>query len=169
MENNEIFIHKAFVVPAIEMHGDDEEDTRLLNDMLNAARAYLESFKWCHEIEKIYFGFGIGGIVAIFLFEIKNMAYPRDTFLWVVVGDLPPAYLVTDEAPDTPTALQLYIDLMREWVEAVKKGESVSELITVNAPTTKKYANMLQGRINYLEENVLPECREMLLSHPTVQ
>lgn len=43
--------------------------------------------------------------------------------LWVVAGDLPSAYLVTDAAPTATAtaALAIYCSLMQDWVEAVRE------------------------------------------------
>jgi hypothetical protein len=43
-----------------------------------------------------------------------------------------PAYMVTEQTPNPACALKAYIVLMRQWVEAVMKGESVEDLIPVN-------------------------------------
>jgi len=73
----------------------------------------------------------------------------------VIVGDLPSAYLVTDDAPTSEEALQADIELMDEWVEAVKQGKSVDDLIPVNAPATAAIAAMLESRLRFLQERVL--------------
>ena len=82
--------------------------------------------------------------------------------LWVVVGDLPPAYLVTDDVPDALCALRDYIGLMRRWVAAVKAGEPVVDLIPVNAPATLANAEALRIRLDSLEHNILQEYQERL-------
>ena len=48
----------------------------------------------------------IGGVVAVFLFRIDGPP-EVDPLLWVVVGDLPTAYLVTDDAPSPAIALDV--------------------------------------------------------------
>jgi hypothetical protein len=60
------------VVPIERMMGDDSEDTALLGQMLEDARDYLRSFSWCESIKSAYFGGGIGGILAIFLFHTSS-------------------------------------------------------------------------------------------------
>jgi hypothetical protein len=50
--------------------GDNREDTRLLKRMADEAREYLLSFRWCKEISKGWFGWGVGGVCAVFFFEI---------------------------------------------------------------------------------------------------
>jgi hypothetical protein len=94
------------------MAGEDSEDSHLLQRMAVEAENYLSSFAWCQSIESRYFGAGIGGIVGIFFFGIQSRRPDVDEWLWVVVGDLPPAYIVTDDC-DTPSeALDAYIGLM---------------------------------------------------------
>lgn len=123
------------------------------DSLLAEARNYLAKFKWCKEIRSFYIGGGVGGIYAVFLFEIENSASPDDDWLWVVVGDIPPAYLVANGGPRNPQeALLAYINLMGEWVAAVKKGEPVGHLIPVNVPPTPKYAEMLESRIAFLRD-----------------
>jgi hypothetical protein len=147
------------VVPATEIAGDGAKDTVLLKEMLAEASTYLSSFHWSSQIEQSYFGLGVGGIVAVFLFRVRPSEPNVDDWLWVVVGDLPPAYLVTDEAPNPACALKMYIGLMREWVKAVHEGQPTDELIPVNVDPTEEWANQLGGRLDFLE-------REVLSRHP---
>ena len=58
------------VVPTDEMRGDSESDTTLLKQMLAAGKTYLRSFRWCDSTVESYFGLGVGGVVAVFLFRI---------------------------------------------------------------------------------------------------
>jgi len=94
-------------------------DTALLREMHETATNYLESFKWCQRIEESYFGLGVGGIVAVLLMKIKLSQENVDELLWVVVRDLPPAYLVTHFAPDTASALRWLNGLMLQETEKV--------------------------------------------------
>src|SRR5262245_45603207 len=107
------------------MRGESEEETALLDGMRADAERFLGSSAWCGGVDESYFGLGVGGIVAIFLFRIRPAQAGVDEWLWVVTGDLPPAYLVTDQAPNPACALKTYIGLMREWVEAARSGRPV--------------------------------------------
>ena len=89
------------IVPVSQMIGEDEEETERLLQMESRARAFLSRFEWCASIRELYFGAGIGGIFAVFLAHITPSRPGIDEYLWVVVGDLPSAYLVMD-APPTP-------------------------------------------------------------------
>lgn len=93
----------------------------------------------------------------MFLINIEPSEPGVDDWLWVVVGDIPPAYLVTDNAPDPISALGAYNEVMQDWVDAVNQGQPVENLIPVNAPPTKEYATMLQSRLTFLKEQLLSD------------
>jgi hypothetical protein len=88
------------IVPLKQMAGDDEEDTALLCEMAENAETFLKSFSWCLAIRESFFGAGVGKIIAVFLFRISPARPDIDEWLWVIVGDLPPAYLVTECSKD---------------------------------------------------------------------
>jgi len=143
------------VVPISEMRGDSIKDRQLLHEMYVSAERFLCSFDWCDKVLQAFFGLGIGGVVAVFLFRIQPNQPSVDRMLWVVVGDLPPAYLVTDKSPTPQAALMNYILEMRRWIEAVRKGKSVDKAIPVNVPPTRLWARRLEKRLNSLEAAVL--------------
>jgi len=150
----------ASVTPVSKMKGYDAEDDLCLKQMHLEARRYLDSFKWCKSIQNEYFGFWIGGIIALFLFEIENTANPEDSLLWVTVGDLPTAYFVTDTANNPKEALETYIDLMAHWEEAVLSNLPIDECFPVFVPPgydIMKLAEILKSRLDFLEQNILPE------------
>ncbi len=153
METNFDF---SSVVPAEKMKGEDAEDTELLQRMLGEATEYLEAFDWCRSIEESYFGLGVSGVVAVFLFRIRPKREGIDDLLWVVVGDLPSAYLVTDNSPSPSLALECYVELMSEWVEAATKGQAIDDLIPVNVAPTLENAKLLQGRLEFLSAKIIP-------------
>jgi hypothetical protein len=145
------------VLPIDQMLGDNEEEQILLNSLLAEAKQFLLSHKWCFGIGEAYFGDGIGGVIGTFLLEITPVPDNVDQWLWVIVGDVPPAYLVLDESPTPVEALEGYIELMREWVSLAYEGKSSSEVIPVNVPPTPEYAEMLEGRLNTLERFIETE------------
>ena len=132
------------------------QDKELLKGMQREAEQYLSGFHWCKKIRSRYFGSGVGGVFAVFMFEIENMAQAEQDLLWVLVGDLPPAYLIVKGGPENPgEALSVYVELMAEWVDTARQGLSVDELIPVNVPPTSEYADQLASRLAFLRENVL--------------
>jgi hypothetical protein len=109
------------------------------------ARDYIQEFTWCKSVKGSYFGDGVGAIAAVFLFHIEPARLDVDRWLWEVVGDIPPAYLVIDDNTTPSLALQGYIDEMSRWVKLVKSGKSTSKAIPVNKPATKENALLLEG------------------------
>jgi hypothetical protein len=83
--NRDESIPAAGVVPIERMIGDDGEDTALLGQMLQDARTYLRAFSWCDSINDEYFGGGVGGVFAIFLFHISPARSDVDSWIWIVV------------------------------------------------------------------------------------
>jgi hypothetical protein len=152
-------IDLSSIIPISEMSGDCEEDTSLLNGMALEAQAFIKRFHWCLDIKDVYFGFGVGGVVGVFLIQITPANIEIDEYIWVIVGDLPPAYIVTDDSRNPSEALESYIFEMRQWVNAVEQGNSVEELIPVNAPANLETVNMLKSRLGSLEIEILPIMR----------
>lgn len=139
------------VVPIAELKGENEEETLELSAMFERAQSYLAAFKWCLGIEESYFGFGYAGIVAVFLFRINPAGADIDDWLWVVVGDVPPAYLVTENNLTPDLALDRYIYEMNRWAKAVKDGSPIEGLIPVSAPPTQETAEALEPRLRALK------------------
>ena len=137
------------------MAGDSDEETALLNSHLEEAVEYLNFFSWHSGIKESYFGIGIGGIFSVFLFEITPNREDVDDYVWVIVGDIPPAYITCEDAPNPASALDGYIGAMSEWAEAALAGESVAELIPVNVPATPEAGENLKTRLEFLDSRVL--------------
>ena len=150
------------LVPSDQMKGEDRTETIGLKRLLAEATKFLSQFKWCKAIIQSSLGIGVPGVVGVFLFRIEPTSDDVDDLLWVVVGDLPPAYLVTDEAPNPALALDCYVDEMNKWVEAVKAGKPTTGLIPVNASATLEYAKMLQSRLRFLRREILPYFKKQL-------
>ena len=145
-------IDLSALVPSEKMAGEDSQDTSLLRIMHKEASGFLSNFAWCEGLRQSFFGCGVGGVCAVFLFQIVPVSAEVDEWLWVVVGDIPPAYLVTDQATKASIALVLYVEEMRAWVSAVEAGDSIEELIPVNVPPTKENAKNLKTRLDCLEQ-----------------
>jgi hypothetical protein len=154
MDGCPIDVSKMQPVDLIE--GDSVVDTDLLKQTATEAYNFICGQDWCEHVDRQYLAYGVGGVVAVFFFQITPSAKDVDSCLWVIVGDLPPAYLVVDDSPTAADALDGYCSLMMEWVEAVEAGESVDELIPVNASPTIENAEQLKGRLQFLRSEVIP-------------
>lgn len=140
---------------ADDIHDEDPQERSLLRERAREAREFITSFRWCRSLRKLWLAGGFSH-VAVFLAELENTAHPRDDQLWIVVGDLPPAYLVTDDSPDVKEALLSYVYEMRLWVEAARQGKSVRDCIPVNVEPTPKNALQLQSRLDFIENEYVP-------------
>jgi hypothetical protein len=118
--------------------------------MYKKALDYIGAFAWAPSIKSTYLALGIGGVVGLFFVEFDIPIDGTDDTLWVVVGDLPSAYFVVDNAADSAAALRVYCELMAGWADAVDHGRSLSDVFPVSAPPTKGNAESRRKRIGFL-------------------
>jgi len=141
------------------MSGDDEEDTALLQGMLEQAKNYIQSFSWCDSIVSSYFAGGVGKVFAIFLFNINSALRDVDPWEWIFVGDMPPAYLPLEDAPSKMAAFETYLHGMENWVAVAREGrvpQPEDRCPPVNVPPTPEWAEELGSRLRTLSEVIRP-------------
>jgi len=142
---------------------EEESEVDEIKSMMKEAKDYLSSFKWCGTIVDQFVGIAIPGIVAVFLFQIRPTRECVDEWIWVIVGDVPSAYITTEDAPNPATALDGYIGAMEEWVEAAESGKPVEDLIPVNVPATVENARKLRSRLDFLKDKILVRYKDDLM------
>jgi hypothetical protein len=125
--------------------------------MAKEAREYIESFAWAPPIRELSLARGLGGVFALFLVEFSRPINESDDFLWVVVGDLPSAYLVVGPSDSPLQAMKRYLILMEQWAQAIKRGDSIGECFPVSAAPTVENADALLLRIAVMRAEVIPE------------
>ena len=143
----------ADLIPAEEIIGNDEQDTRLLHDMLRGAREYISSFSWCSTILSAHFAGGFGGIFAIFFFNIRPNRTGVDPWIWIIIGDIPPAYLPITDCISVTEVFRTYIAGMKKWVELAKNGTSGTPeqgVPPVDLPASPENAEIIDRRLNTL-------------------
>lgn len=126
-----------------------------LQELAGEAHSFLSSQKWCAEIRSQHLAWGIAGVVAVFFFRISPSVSGVDEELWVVVGDIPAAYIVSPKNDGWQNALRGYVYEMRRWVRAARARRSVEKLIPVNVSPTLEYANMLGSRLQFITREFL--------------
>jgi hypothetical protein len=119
------------------------------------ARSYVDRFLWCGEITECALGFAIAGVLGVFRVGLRPARAGVDPTVWVVVGDVPPAYLAYEDGDTWQDALRGYVDEMQAWVDAVRASESVDDLIPVNVAPTVEYADMLASRLAFIRERLI--------------
>lgn len=145
-----------------ELKNSDLEDVDLLLQLADEAVLFVKSQSWCKNIIKIFFDRGWGDMVAVFFVLIEPNGYNVDDSIWVIVGDLPPAYFDPINCKNGAQALAFYVDCMQEWVSRVYSEESIDDVISVNVPPEKKYAQMLESRLNIIKDEILIEYQDEL-------
>jgi hypothetical protein len=138
--------------PLIPSESIGDPDVRRLAD---EAVEFLRRHPWCASISSCEVAWAVPGVVGVFLMRHVPSREAVDELLWVVVGDLPSAYLVLDEAPTWFESLQGYVHEMDKWVSAVRKNESVSNLIPVNVPATRENVDLLARRLEFIRIEIL--------------
>ncbi len=143
----------------------EKDDLEFFDEIVGRSRRYLESFSWCDRVVNVRIGIFHPKVLGVFLLEIESTRLDVDELIWVIMGDLPPAYISGQKPEDCPNAafaLDGYVLAMMDWVEAVEKDLSVEELIPVNVPPTKEWARILRGRLEFIEEEILSDYQEFL-------
>jgi hypothetical protein len=138
------------LVTSQKIVGDDEMDTSLLRKMAADSDVFIRSFPWCSSVLESYFGDGIGGIFAIFLFHIRPSRPDVDPWIWIMIGDVPPAYLPLTDAGSPAVAFRTYMRGMSKWVELARKGQVGTPndgVPPVNVPSTPEWAERVSQKL----------------------
>jgi hypothetical protein len=150
------------VVPWSEFEQHAGDGLKEIEALRQYARDFLLDFRWCGSILEEFVGFAFPGIVAVFLFKISPAKAEVDEWTWVVVGDLPPAYITCEDSPNATCALDAYIGAMTEWVDAAANGRSVDGLIPVDVEPTPESAANLRVRLDLLDHKILANFKDEL-------
>jgi len=141
------------------MRGEDDEDTCLLQQMSHDAEAYLRSFSWCRDVQTSFFGGGVGGVFAVFLFNIRSTRADVSPWIWIVVGDIPSAYLPIEDAETSAEVFKTYLRGMGRWVDYARSEHNTppgDDVPPVKIPATPEWAEKLEKRLNSLRLIIQP-------------
>jgi hypothetical protein len=138
------------------MTGDSEEDTELLRQMAATATDYINGFSWCPPVSAMHLAYGIGGVIALFLVRFERKIAQTDDKLWIVVGDLPDAYLVVETEDNPRDAIERYCLLMDEWINEVLGSGNFADVFPVDAEQTPENAELLRQRLDVIRTEILP-------------
>jgi len=145
----------------IPIDGIEATNIEYVDEVLELSRRateYIGAMPWCRTITRGWLAYGCGYILGVFYFHIVPARQDVPQFHWVVVGDLPPAYLATDCCGSSDEVLGAYVCEMQEWVDRVMDGRVLTDdIIPVNVPADKKWAKELQGRLDFIRKHVLGE------------
>lgn len=133
------------------------DDAPVLLKMVARAKDYIAQFHWSPNITEAFVGYALDWIVAAVLikFEKAIESGQADEQLWVIVGDLPSAYLVVDSARDGREALERYCELMTEWITAVEEKQNLDDVFPVDAIPSPKNVEALKSRIRFIRSELI--------------
>lgn len=134
-----------------------QSDDGELFKLAEEAKLFLESHKWCKKVEKQWLASGWENLLLVFYFKITPNSKNADDYVWVVVGDLPPAYIDIESADNISDVIETYTDLMDDWVQCVKNGQPVEDCYPIDVPPENEYAEMLAIRIKLVREYILKQ------------
>ncbi len=140
---------------------DGREDHEGFDAIEKEARNFLTTYTWCPPVEGVYVGCYCPPVVAVFAYKVeKSPPIGIDStdileWIWVVAGDLPPAYLINEEITDALVALAGYTAVASDWVKAVEGGDTVDDFVYFDLPADKEHAAMLRPRIDLLKQHFL--------------
>jgi hypothetical protein len=117
---------------------------------------FLSESSWAKQTGNVWVARSIPGVFGLFLVELNAVSANVDRYIWVAVGDIPPAYISTVYAASPKEAIEGYLAEMGAWVKAVEDGDAVDDLIPVNGAPTKENAEALKSRLSFLESEILP-------------
>ncbi len=145
-----------------EVQNSSLEDRKEILEMFTESTAYMLSHFWCSAVENVRYGGGFAQVGVFFLLAITEIG-PVE--YWVIVGDLPPLYLDTnDDQIDTAAeALDMYTYAMDIWVEKWSGVDSkwkvppvVSRREFKPVQPTKQNVEKLRSRLEFLRREVVP-------------
>jgi hypothetical protein len=128
--------------------------------MVEEAVRYVRSFQWCTDLHEQFFGDGYGGIVALFLFRVTIRKVKNPEWIWVIVGDIPSAYMEFEPFHSPRAALLRYIEGVEEWLTANDEERQSGDLIPIDVPPGAESIEMLRGRMETLRSSILPNLRD---------
>lgn len=131
-----------------------EEDVEFIA-LAEEANSFLKSHKWCESIKKQWLVAEWENLLIVFFFEIIPDSTDTDDRVWVIVGDLPPAYIDIQSATNETEAIQVYTEIMDDWVQCVKNRQSTEDCYPINVPPENKYAEMLDTRLQLIRKYIL--------------
>lgn len=131
------------------------EDIRLLASDRKKCHEYFERQRWCASVVESVVAYSVPRVMSLFLVTITPKA-DTDAVLWAVVGDLPSAYFVTDDAETPAKALDVYIELMEDWVAAVRSTGELDDVFPVEANASTENAALLEERLRFVRSELVP-------------
>jgi hypothetical protein len=144
------------------------EDGSGLMEMAEEAKSFLVSRSWCKSFRGGYLFFGVPPVFAIFLMEIDPVG-GAPPFLWVMVGDIPPAVATLENCPDPVSAVLAYVEELEDWAVAVESGNPLDDFMPmlrrgswIQIEPNAASADLAYRRAKLMRSTIIPEMKRGL-------
>jgi hypothetical protein len=142
------------ITPSLEFYSE-------VVPLAEESKRYLIRQDWCQGVKNGWLFTNLGKVLCIFLFEVDNTQSPEDNLLWVIVGDLPPMYLDTNSVLDNREVIEVYIQLVIDWIDHLDSGKPLDECFPLEAERSAGSIQMLKERMTLLQYTILPEIEKL--------
>jgi hypothetical protein len=132
-----------------------------VTSLIEESKQFLSSYSWCYHIKDGWLFTNLGKVLCVFLYEIDNSHSLEDNFLWVVVGDLPPIYLDTYNVLSNRDALEVYVEIVNDWIYHVETNQSLEKCFPLASDHSSESLQKLKKRTDLLQNAILPEIDEL--------
>ena len=116
------------------------------------AQALLLRFSWCKRILRAEVGFALPGRFGVFHFDIEAARPSVPECLWVVFGDLAPAYFSGQGLLDWRSVLALYVERAERWAKDILSGGDGEDILPIQPPSDAATAMALLKRLGVLRD-----------------
>ncbi len=135
-----------------------------LKELAEEATAFLTRQPWCLNVKQGYIARFWPGILGIFYFDIESGQSGAENNVWIIVGDIPPAYIDPVSCPTGEDALAGYVGEVNEWIANAKENKPLTEFIPIlrrhslsPVANTKETIEMLDSRMRFIENELIPQ------------
>lgn len=146
-----MFRESLGVVPIDRMLGHSAADTFALKQTYSEARSTMRALGVVQRIEEAWFGGGLGGAAAVFLFRFVDLD-GNELYGWLICGDIPWFFTLVSDGDFSKGILERYVALTRQW--NLNGGTEPDRCFF--GPYHPELVEELTRRLTFIEERILP-------------
>jgi hypothetical protein len=146
-----MFRENLGVVPVDRMLGRSPADTFALKGTYAEARSTMRTLGVVQRIEEAWFGGGVGGAAAVFLFRFIDLD-SNELYGWLICGDIPWFFTLVSEGDFSRAILERYVALAREW----NLSGGVEPDGCFFGPYHAELVDDLMRRLVFIEQTIVP-------------
>lgn len=137
------------------MAAEPSDTTWTVPAMTALAERFLAGQHWVSRVHGVTPVFAIAGTLGVFRCAVIPSQPDADVMVWVVVGDLRPAWVLHEPGDSWQDALAGYVDDMERWVAAARAGKPLSDVIPVDVARTGEYLDEFAARLEFIRTRLV--------------